>query len=581
MLPKASGIIQPIEEERMADAASLHAAETGTRGEPPFTFETHPDRYAHWTLEFDGPVATLTMDVDEDRGLQPGYKLKLNSYDLGVDIELADALQRIRFEHPGVRCVIVTSGRERVFCSGANIFMLGTSSHAWKVNFCKFTNETRNGIEDASRHSGLKFIAACNGTTAGGGYELALACDEIFLIDDRSSAVSLPEVALLGVLPGTGGLTRLTDKRHVRRDHADIFCTLAEGVRAQRALQWRLIDDHAKPQQFAQKVRERALALAETSDRPQTGKGISLTPLSRTADAAGYRYEHVDVRIDRMARHATVTVFAPKSPAAEGLDPILAAGASWWPLAMARELDDAILLLRTHELEIGTWILKTGGDPSHVLAVDATLLRHRSHWFVRETIGMLRRTLARLDVTSRTLFALIEPGSCFAGTLMELALAADRSYMLALPDDEATAPGITLSALNFGAYPMVNGAARLAARFCDETEPVTRAKGAVGVTLSADKAVDLGLVTAAPDDLDWADEVRIALEERASLSPDALTGMEANLRFGGAESMETRIFGRLSAWQNWIFVRPNAVGESGALRVFGTGNKARFDRDRV
>ncbi len=565
----------------MAQANAPAAESAATRAQPFHTYDTHPDRYAHWKLACDGAVATLTLDVDEDRGLNPGYKLKLNSYDLGVDIELADALQRIRFEHPEVRSVIMTSGKERVFCSGANIFMLGTSAHGWKVNFCKFTNETRNGIEDASRHSGLKFIAACNGTTAGGGYELALACDEIWLTDDRSSAVSLPEVPLLGVLPGTGGLTRVTDKRRVRRDHADIFCTLVEGVRAERALQWRLIDGHAKPQQFAQKVKERALALAATSDRPADAKGVSLTPLARTVDAAGYRYAHVDVRIDRRGRSATITVAAPAAPPAEGLDPILAAGAAWWPLAMARELDDAILLLRTNEPDIGTWILKTAGDAAHVLAADATLLRHRSHWFVRETIGMLRRTLARLDVTSRTLFALIEPHSCFAGTLLELALAADRSYMLALPDDAAAAPKITLSTLNFGAYPMVNAHARLAARFYGEGEPIARAKDAVGRALAADAALDLGLVTAAPDELDWADEVRVALEERASLSPDALTGLEANLRFGGPETMETRIFGRLSAWQNWIFIRPNAVGEAGALKVFGTGSKPRFNWDRV
>ena len=565
----------------MAQANVPAAEAAGTRAPPFHTYDTRPDRYAHWKLACDGAIATLTLDVDEDRGLNPGYKLKLNSSDLGVDIELADALQRIRFEHPEVRSVIVTSGKERVFCSGANIFMLGTSAHGWKVNFCKFTNETRNGIEDASRHSGLKFIAACNGTTAGGGYELALACDEIWLTDDRSSAVSLPEVPLLGVLPGTGGLTRVTDKRRVRRDHADIFCTLVEGVRAERALQWRLIDGHAKPQQFAQKVKERALALAATSDRPADAQGVSLTPLTRTVDAAGYHYAHVDVRIDRRGRSATITVAAPKSPPAEGLDPILAAGASWWPLAMARELDDAILLLRTNEQDIGTWILKTAGDASHVLAADATLLRHRSHWFVRETIGMLRRTLARLDVTSRTLFALIEPQSCFAGTLLELALAAVRSYMLALGSDEAAAPKITLSTLNFGAYPMVNAHARLAARFYGEGEPIARAKDAVGRALAADAALELGLVTAAPDGLDWADEVRVALEERASLSPDALTGMEANLRFGGPETMETRIFGRLSAWQNWIFIRPNAVGEAGALKVFGTGNKAKFNWERV
>jgi len=565
----------------MALANAPTAASTSL--EPPrfVAFDTHPDRYVHWKLAFDGPIATLTMDVDEDGGINPGYKLKLNSYDLGVDIELADALQRIRFEHPEVRSVIMTSAKSRVFCSGANIFMLGTSSHAWKVNFCKFTNETRNGIEDSSRHSGLKFVAACNGTTAGGGYELALACDEILLVDDRSAAVSLPEVPLLGVLPGTGGLTRLTDKRHVRRDHADIFCTLVEGVRAQRALQWRLIDSFAKPQQFVQAARERAEALAATSDRPRDAAGIALSPLSRTVDDAGYHYEHVAVAIDRRARCATITVSAPTTLAAEGLGPILAAGASWWPLAMARELDDAILLLRTNELDIGTWVLKTSGDAAHVLAADATLVRHQAHWFVRETIGMLRRTLARLDVTSRTLFALIEPGSCFAGTLFELALAADRSYMLSPGDEDATAAKIVLSPLNFGPYPMVSGEPRLAARFYDDMESIARAKAAIGRPLAADLALELGLVTAAPDELDWADEVRVALEERASLSPDALTGMEANLRFGGTETMETRIFARLSAWQNWIFNRPNAVGEAGALKVFGTGNKARFNWDRV
>jgi benzoyl-CoA-dihydrodiol lyase len=565
----------------MADTAPSPVAANGARGSSRVAYDTHPDRYAHWKLGFDGPLATLTMDVDEDGGIRPGYKLKLNSYDLGVDIELADALQRIRFEHPEVRCVIITGGKDRIFCSGANIFMLGASSHAWKVNFCKFTNETRNGIEDASRYSGLKFLAACNGTTAGGGYELALACDEIVLIDDRSSAVSLPEVPLLGVLPGTGGLTRLTDKRRVRRDHADVFCTLAEGVRAQRAKEWRLIDDHAKPQQFAQKVKERALALAKVSDRPREATGVALPSLDRTVDDGGYRYRHVDVTIDAKARNATITVRAPAGPIVDGIDGIVAAGASWWPLATARELDDAILSLRTDHLDIGTWIIKTEGSAAHVLAADAALERHRAHWLVRETTGMLRRTFARLDVTSRTLIALIEPGSCFAGTLAELALAADRSYMLARPDDDANAPRIALSQQNFGAYPMVSGRARIDERFYGDAAALAAARETIGVQLLAARALDLGLVTVAPDELDWADEVRIALEERASLSPDALSGMEANLRFGGAESMETRIFGRLSAWQNWIFVRPNAVGENGALKVFGTGNKARFDWDRV
>jgi benzoyl-CoA-dihydrodiol lyase len=569
----------------MLQPIAAPSRESPSRDKPFVLFDAHPDRYAHWKLAFDGPIATLKLDIDEDRGLMPGYKLKLNSYDLGVDIELADALQRIRFEHPEVRSVVVTSGKERIFCSGANIFMLGLSSHAWKVNFCKFTNETRNGIEDSSRHSGLRFVAACNGTTAGGGYELALACDEIILIDDRSSAVSLPEVPLLGVLPGTGGLTRVTDKRRVRRDHADIFCTLVEGVRAARAKEWRLIDDFAKPQQFADKVKERAVALAAKSDRPQDARGVTLTPLERTIDDAGYHYRHVDVQFDRRVRSATITVSAPAGTAPQDIAAIEAQGAAWWPLAMARELDDAILLLRTNELEIGTWILKTAGDAAAVLAMDATLERHAAHWFVRETLGMLRRTLARLDVTSRTLYALIEPGSCFAGTLLELSLAADRSYMLSVPDGKteagADAPQVALSALNFGTYPMVNGQSRTAARFYDEAAPTDRVKDAAGRMLSAADALDLGLVTTAPDELDWADEIRIALEERASLSPDALTGMEANLRFGGVETMETRVFARLSAWQNWIFIRPNATGATGALKVFGTGSKAKFNWERV
>jgi len=565
----------------MLEATVVPGQPSGALEKPWVTYDTHPDRYAHWKLSFADSVATLTMDVNEDRGVRPGYKLKLNSYDLGVDIELADALQRIRFEHPEVRCVVITSGKERVFCSGANIFMLGLSTHAWKVNFCKFTNETRNGMEDSSRHSGLKFLAACNGTTAGGGYELALACDEIILTDDRSTAVSLPEEPLLGVLPGTGGLTRLTDKRRVRRDHADVFCTLVEGVRAPRAQEWRLIDDSAKPQQFADKVQRRALELSAKSDRPSGAKGVALTALQREVDGDGYRYPHVEVRIDRRARHATLTVAAPAEEQPGELDAIRALGVTWWPLAMARELDDAILLLRTNEPEIGTWLLKTRGDPARVLAVDAALARHDADWFVRETKGMLRRTLARLDVTSRTLYALIETGSCFAGTLLELALAADRSYMLAPQDDNGAGPRIALSAQNFGAYPMVNGLSRLAARFYDDAAPLARAQGAVGRALPAGEALVLGLVTAAPDDLDWSEEIRIALEERASLSPDALTGMEANLRFGPVETLETRVFGRLSAWQNWIFIRPNAVGEAGALKVFGTGSKSKFDWTRV
>jgi benzoyl-CoA-dihydrodiol lyase len=546
------------------------------------TYDTHPGKYAHWRLSFDGPVATLAMDTDENRGIRPGYKLKLNSYDLGVDIELHDALQRIRFEHPEVRTVVLTSAKERIFCSGANIFMLGLSSHAWKVNFCKFTNETRNGMEDASAHSGLKFIAACNGTTAGGGYELALACDEIVLIDDRASAVSLPEVPLLGVLPGTGGLTRVTDKRRVRRDLADIFCTTAEGVRGARAKQWRLVDEVVKPQQFAAHVRQRALELAAASDRPQGAKGVVLNKLKRRIDDAGYHYDCVDVAIDRGARQATITVSAPREAPPRDLAGITALGADWWPLKMARELDDAFLMLRTNDLEVGVWLLKTRGETDAVLAVDASLAEHAGDWLVREVTGMLRRTLARLEVSSRSLVALIEPHSCFAGTLLELALAADRSYMLLGPDAKpGAAAKIALSAMNFGAYPLVNRLSRIEARFCGESDAIAAAQGAAGRMLDAGEALRLGLVTAAPDELDWDDEIRVVLEERASLSPDALTGMEANLRFAGAETMESRIFGRLSAWQNWIFIRPNAVGDSGALKLYGTGNKARFNWERV
>jgi benzoyl-CoA-dihydrodiol lyase len=548
---------------------------------PRVDYQTEPSRYRHWKLSFEGAIATLAMDVAEDGGLRPGYKLKLNSYDLGVDIELHDALNRIRFEHPEVRTVIVTSLKERIFCSGANIFMLGLSSHGWKVNFCKFTNETRNGIEDSSRHSGLKFVAALNGACAGGGYELALACDDIVLVDDRSSSVSLPEVPLLGVLPGTGGLTRVTDKRHVRHDLADIFCTTNEGVRGQRAVDWRLVDAVAKPAQFAQVVQERAQTLAARSDRPAGAKGVALVPLRRRIEADAIRYTHVDVQIDRARRTATFTVKAPAAAQPADIAGIEASGAAWWPMQMARELDDAILEMRTNELDIGTWLLKTEGDAQAVLACDAALQAHQGHWFVREVTGLLRRTLARLDVSSRSLFALVEPGSCFAGTLAELAFAADRTYMLALPDDTARAPRLQLGEINFGTYPMVNGQSRLARRFYEEEAPLAAARAAIGQALDADQALDLGLVTAAPDDIDWADEVRLAIEERAAMSPDALTGMEANLRFASKETMETRIFGRLTAWQNWIFQRPNAVGEKGALKVYGKGEKAAFDLNRV
>ena len=548
---------------------------------PRVDYRTEPTQYRHWKLGFEGQVARLALDIAEDGGIRPGYKLKLNSYDLGVDVELHDALNRILFEHPELRTVVVTSLKDRIFCSGANIFMLGLSSHAWKVNFCKFTNETRNGIEDSSQHSGLKFIAAVNGACAGGGYELALACDEIVLVDDRSSSVSLPEVPLLGVLPGTGGLTRVTDKRKVRHDRADIFCTSVEGVRGERAVEWRLVDAAVKPAQFGGHVQERAAQLASGSDRPAGAKGVSLARLEREDAADALRYAHVGVDIDRARRTATFTIKAPSGAQPTDIAGIEAAGAAWWPLAMARQLDDAILSMRTNELDIGTWLLKTEGDAQAVLATDAVLLAHKDHWLVRETIGLLRRTLARLDVSSRTLFALIEPGSCFAGTLAELAFAADRAYMLALPDDAARAPQLTLSEMNFGFYPLVNGQSRLQRRFYEESAPLEAARGAIGKALDADAALALGLVTAAPDDIDWADEIRIAIEERASMSPDALTGLEANLRFAGKENMNTRIFGRLTAWQNWIFQRPNAVGEKGALKVYGKGDKAQFDLNRV
>ena len=544
-------------------------------------YRTEPSQYHHLKLSFDGAVATLAIDIDENAGIRPGYKLKLNSYDLGVDIELHDALNRVRFEHPEVKTVVVTSAKDRVFCSGANIFMLGVSSHAWKVNFCKFTNETRNGIEDTSKHSGLKFLAALNGACAGGGYELALACDEILLVDDRSSAVSLPEVPLLGVLPGTGGLTRVTDKRHVRHDLADIFCTTSEGVRGQKAVDWRLVDAVAKPQQFAAAVSQRAAQLAAQSDRPANAQGVALPRVERTDSADGIAYTYVNVAIDRAKRNATLTLKAPSGAQPTDIAGIEAAGAAWYPLQLARELDDAILCLRTNELDIGTWILKTEGDAAAVLANDALMLAHKAHWFVRETIGARPRPFARLDVSSRSLFALIEEGSCFAGTLAELAFCADRAYMLALPDDADKAPKLHLSEFNFGFLPMVNDQSRLQRRFYEEAAPMEAVRGAIGKALDADAAFALGLVTAAPDDIDWADEVRMALEERASMSPDALTGLEANLRFAQKENMATRVFGRLTAWQNWIFQRPNAVGEKGALKVYGKGDKAVFDMNRV
>lgn len=545
------------------------------------TYDRHPDSYRHWALQVDGATAILTLSVDEDAGLVPGYKLKLNSYDLGVDMELYDAVQRLRFEHPCVKSVIITSGVERMFCAGANIYMLGGSSHEWKVNFCKFTNETRNGLEDSSRDNGLKFLAACNGTTAGGGYELALACDEILLVDDRSSAVSLPEVALLGVLPGTGGLTRVVDKRKVRRDLADVFCTSEDGVRGRRAVEWKLVDDIAQPAAFWERAKAHASRLAALSQRPEQAVGVPMTPLNRRIDAAGYHYDTVDAQVDRDNRTVTITLHAPVQPPATDVTGIVAAGMTWWPLKMARELDDAILLLRTNELDCGVWLLRSEGDGDLVLAADAALVEHQDHWFVREVTGMLRRTLARLDVTSRSLIALIDENSCFVGSLFEVALAADRSYMLDLPAEEGKPPVIALSQMNFGSYAMVNDVGRLAARFANDAEVMSALQQKLGQKIDPAGADALGLVTFIPDDIDWEDEVRLAIEERVSLSPDALTGMEANLRFAGQENVVTKVFGRLSAWQNWIFNRPNAVGDDGALKLFGTGSRAKFNWKRV
>lgn len=548
------------------------------------SYQTDPARYRHWRLEVNGPVASLVANFDEDGGIRPGYKLKLNSYDLGVDIELHDAINRIRFEHPQVRSVVITSARDKVFCSGANIFMLGLSSHAWKVNFCKFTNETRNGMEDSSVHEGIRFLAAVNGACAGGGYELALACDEIILVDDRSSAVSLPEVPLLGVLPGTGGLTRVTDKRKVRHDLADLFCTSAEGVRGERALKWRLVDELVKPASFAQRVQQRALELAQEHESAQpVGGGVLLRPLQRDVGTDSVAYPHVTVQIDRERRTASFCIAGPTpeecdfdAHTLEGL------GDAWYPLALGRELDDAILHMRTNEPEIGVWILRTQGDSQNVLTLDARMDGLQQHWLVRRTQGLLRRTLSRLDVSARSLFALIEPGSCFAGTLLELALACDRSYMLDLSSqEELSGPTLALAACNFGAYPMATGQSRLQRRFYNDAAVLGTMQKSLNVPLSAAQAVEMGLVTSAPDDIDWSDEVRIAVEERVSMSPDALTGLEANLRFNGPENMVTRIFGRLSAWQNWIFQRPNAVGEKGALKVYGKGEKSVFDWKRV
>jgi len=541
------------------------------------TFDTHPDRYRHWKLTFDGPIATLSMDVREDAGLSQDYKLKLNSYDLGVDIELADAIQRLRFEHPEIRTVIVSSLKERIFCAGANIMMLRGSSHGAKVNFCKFTNETRLAIEDASANSGLRFLAALNGVCAGGGYELALACDEILLVDDGNSAVSLPEAPLLGVLPGTGGLTRVVDKRRVRRDLADVFSTLVEGVKGKRAVEWRLVDAVYPTSQFKDAVQKRARALAAASDRGAGGPGIALNPLNPTVTESSLTYSAVTVTINRGKRTAELTVQAPSGPQPSTPDEILKAGDQFWPLRAFRELDDALLRLRVNEPEVGTIVIRTEGDREAVLAIDATIVAHRSHWLVREIIHFMKRTLKRLDLTARSFFALIEPGSAFAGSLFELALAADRSYMFHDDNEENV---VALSPMNGGPLPMSNGLTRLQTRFLSDAAKVEELLAHDG-PFNADDAEEAGLVTFAPDEIDWVDEVRVAVEARAAFSPDAMTGLEANLRFAGPETMETKIFGRLTAWQNWIFQRPNAVGEKGALKVYGQQGRPEFDWKRT
>ena len=553
-------------------------AATATGSGRRIDFATSPERYRHWRLEVDGAVARLTMLVQEDAPLYPGYELKLNSYDLGVDIELYDAVQRLRFEHPQVGAVVVTSGHDRVFCAGANIRMLAQADHALKVNFCKFTNETRNAIEDASAHSGQRYVCAVNGPAAGGGYELALACDHIILIDDGSSTVALPELPLLAVLPGTGGLTRLVDKRRARRDHADFLCTTPEGVRGQRALEWRLVDELAPRSRFDETVSERATQFAAERDRPSADEGIELTTLAREFTGNGVSYRYVSVEIDRELGAAFLEIRGPDGPPPKDAEGIRAEGDRFWPLALARELDDAILHLRTNEAETGTWVFRTTGDAEMAQDYDDLLLSCADNWLASEVTLYLKRALKRLDVSSRSLIALVEPGSCFVGTLLELALAADRCYMLdgVLEDDEE-APTVRLTGMNFGPLPMVNGLTRSEGRFLyiDELEEH------IGRDLDAESGHDLGLVTFIPDDIDWEDEVRLALEERASFSPDALTGMEANLRFGGPETLESKIFGRLSAWQNWIFQRPNASGGQGALQVYGTGARAEFDRRRA
>jgi benzoyl-CoA-dihydrodiol lyase len=546
-------------------------------------FTTSPDVYRHWKLKFDGGIAELIMDVDETATLFDGYSLKLNSYDLGVDIELADAVQRLRFEHPEVKVVVLKSGKERVFCAGANIRMLGGASHAHKVNFCKFTNETRNGMEDSSENSGQKYLCAVRGTAAGGGYELALACDRIILADDGSSSVALPELPLLAVLPGTGGLTRVTDKRKVRRDLADAFCTVEEGVKGKRAVTWRLVDEVVPNSRFDAAVKSAAEKLAAISDRPAGATGISLTPLDRRIETDAITYSSVKIEIDRPARRATLTILGPKQEVPGSAEAMHREGAQFWPLRLARELDDAVLHLRLNELEIGTLVFKSQGDPQLVLAFDAFLDANSGHWLAREIRNYWKRVLKRIDVTSRSLVALVEPGSCFAGTLAEIPFACDRSFMFAgaAKGDNRPSAVITLSTVNFGPYPMANGLTRLQTRFLGEAESVKAAKATIGTPLDAAACEELGLVTAAFDEVDWDDEVRIFLEERSSFSADGLTGLEANLRFAGPETMETKIFGRLSAWQNWIFQRPNAVGADGALKRYGSGVRASFNQERI
>jgi benzoyl-CoA-dihydrodiol lyase len=573
------------QQDTSGDAQRDTSGDTGPAGGR-VEFRVSPDQYKHWRMSFDGPVATLVMDVDEQGGLVPGYELKLNSYDLGVDIELYDAVQRLRFEHPEVRTVVITSGKPKIFCAGANIRMLASSAHGWKVNFCKFTNETRNGIEDATAHSGQTYLAAVNGTASGGGYELALACEHIMLVDDRSSAVSLPELPLLGVLPGTGGLTRVSDKRHVRRDLADYFSTRPEGIGGKKAVQWRLVDEAVPRPRWDDTVTERATELAGRSSRPQGVEGVALTPLTKSRDDDAITYEYVSARLNRAAGSVDILVQGPRSVPPGSIEEAAGQGAGFWPLAVTRELDDLILDLRTNETELGTWVFRTEGDAAQVLAYDELLIgASEGDWFANEVLHYLKRTLRRLDVTSRSLLAVVEPGSCFAGSLLELALAADRSFQLAGvfedTDPDAEPATITLGEINVGPLTMSNGLTRLQTRFWGDDAGFEAARKRLGAALEAEDAADLGLITFAPDDIDWDEEIRIAIEERASFSPDALTGLEANYRFAGPETLETKIFGRLTAWQNWIFNRPNASGPDGALRRFGTGQRAQFDRKRV